>query len=238
MVLLQVNVDHVATLRQARRGRDPDPVLAAQLAELYGADGITIHLRGDRRHIQVDDLERMRRSIRSRLNLELATTEELLAIALRVQPDQVTLVPERPDEITTEGGLDVAEHLGEIGAACQRLKRAGIAASLFIDPELAQVDAAALAGAGQVELNTLRYAARWGSPDLAGELDKVRAAADRAVAHGLRLAAGHDLNYVNVIPIARIPRMEELNIGHAILARAVLVGLERAVRDMKALLAG
>ncbi len=253
MLRLGVNIDHVATIRQARRTVEPDPVAAAVLAELAGADGITVHLREDRRHIQDRDVAVLRRTVRTRLNLEMAATDEMLAVATRIRPDQATLVPERRQEVTTEGGLDVAGDLDRIRKAVATLQDAGIVASLFIDPELSQVAAAKAAGADQVELHTGTYAEAtlrpgWTPPDEpdgllsgtfrpggrhpAAELARLEAAGTEALSSGLILAAGHGLTYWNVGPVARIAGMEELNIGHCIVSRAVLVGFERAVREM------
>jgi pyridoxine 5-phosphate synthase len=232
-VRLGVNVDHVATVRQARRAQEPDPVAAAVLATLGGADGITIHLREDRRHIQDRDLFVLRETVTTRLNLEMSVTEEIVAIALKALPDEATLVPERRQELTTEGGLDVIAHEAAIRAVVHRLKEAGIAVSLFIDPEPAQVDAACRVGAEAIELQTASYSeAKTASAQIA-ELDKLRQAARLAAERGLHVHMGHGLNYSNVIPIVQIPEVEELNIGHSIVARAVLVGMERAVREMK-----
>jgi|YNPBryunderm2012_1023409.scaffolds.fasta_scaffold25470_2 pyridoxine 5-phosphate synthase len=232
-VRLGVNVDHVATVRQARRAQEPDPVAAAVLATLGGADGITIHLREDRRHIQDRDLFVLRETVTTRLNLEMSVAEEIVAIALKALPDEATLVPERRQELTTEGGLDVIAHEAAIRAVVHRLKEAGIAVSLFIDPEPAQVDAACRVGAEAIELQTASYSeAKTASAQIA-ELDKLRQAARLAAERGLHVHMGHGLNYSNVIPIVQIPEVEELNIGHSIVARAVLVGMERAVREMK-----
>jgi pyridoxine 5-phosphate synthase len=238
---LSVNVDHVATLRQARRAGYPDPVEAAALAEAAGASGITAHLRADRRHIQDADVERLRAEVRGKLNLELAPTEEMLAIAVRLRPDQVSLVPERPEEVTTEGGLDVIAHGERVVAAAARLTAAGIAVSVFLDPDRRQIHA--LAGlavrashaAGRIvgfEINTDAYtrAAAGGRP-AAGELSAVVAAARHGAAQGLAVYAGHGLTTANVGPVAAIPQVEELNIGHGLVARAVLVGMTRAVRE-------
>ncbi len=233
MLRLGVNIDHVATIRQARGGREPDPVWAAALAELGGADGITVHLREDRRHIQDRDLRVLRETVGTRLNLELAVAPEMLEVALAVRPDQVTLVPERREELTTEGGLDVVGQFDRVAAAVERLRSAGIDVSLFVDPSPAQVEASAGAGVGAVELHTGRYADATTAEGRSGELGSLRGAGARAVALGLHLHAGHGLNYTNVGPVAAIAGMRELNIGHSIVSRAVFVGLERAVREMK-----
>jgi pyridoxine 5-phosphate synthase len=242
-VKLSVNVDHVATLRQARRTSYPDPVEAARLAEAAGASGITVHLRADRRHIQLDDVERLRGSVRGKLNLELAATAEMLEVAGRVRPDQVSLVPERPEEVTTEGGLDLVHQGKRVLAAAERLAAVGIAVSLFLDPAEAQIEIlAALTGRVRsltepspvdgIELNTDAYTR---SPDeeAAGErLAELNAAALLAARFGFHVYAGHGLTTANVGPVAALPGMEELNIGHALVSRAVLVGMEAAVREM------
>jgi pyridoxine 5-phosphate synthase len=232
---LGVNVDHVATLRQARGSRYPDPVTAALIAEQAGADSITIHLREDRRHIQDRDLEVLGRMTQSRINLEMAVTEPMLEIAARAVPADCCFVPERRAELTTEGGLDVAGQTKKIGAACQRLRERGIRVSLFIDPDFAQLDASAAAGAPVVELHTGAYAEAAGSA-AARELERLRAAAVRAVSLGFTVHAGHGLNYVNVAPVAAIAEIVELNIGHAIVAQALFDGFAGAVAKMKALM--
>ncbi|BDG07849.1 pyridoxine 5'-phosphate synthase [Anaeromyxobacter paludicola] len=234
---LGVNVDHVATLRQARRAAYPDPVAAALLAELAGADQITVHLREDRRHVQDRDVEVLRRTVASRLNLEMAAVAPMVELARRLRPDVATLVPERRQELTTEGGLDVAGRLDEVRAAVGALREAGIEVSLFVDPDLAQVDAARAAGADAVEIHTGRYCDAPEGPARDQELHRIVTAARAAAERKLRVAAGHGLHYRNVLPVAAIPEITELNIGHAIVAQAVLVGLERAVREMKDLLA-
>jgi pyridoxine 5-phosphate synthase len=238
MTKLGVNIDHIATIRQARQALEPDPVAAAVLAELAGADGITVHLRGDRRHIQDSDVRRLREAVTTRLNLELAATPEMAAIALRLRPDQATLVPERPSEITTEGGLNLLSAPESIAAIVRELKDGGIQVSLFIDPDPDQVDTAPRLGASMIELNTRAYSeASPRSPDLAGlslerELTKVVQASERGSKHGLKILAGHGLTYRNVRLISDIPEIEELNIGHNIVARASLVGMDRAVHEM------
>ncbi len=235
MAILCVNVDHVATIRQARRAAEPDPVAAALLCESAGAAGITVHLREDRRHIQDRDVRVLRQVVRTTLNLEMATVEEIVAIALEVHPDQVTLVPERREEITTEGGLDVAGRAGSIGGVVKRLQGAGIAVSLFIDPDSSQVTASAATGARMIELHTGRYCTAHEKRNPAAtrtELAALVKAAGQAQALGLVANAGHGLNLRNVQPVAAIAGMHELNIGHSIIGRAVLVGLERAVREM------
>lgn len=232
---LGVNIDHVATVRQARRTFEPDPVWAASLAELGGADGITVHLREDRRHIQDRDVRLLRETVSVKLNLELACSEEIVGIACDVRPDQATLVPERREEVTTEGGLDVIRHRVAVARAIEQLRRAGIYASLFLDPDPEQLAAAADLGAEAVELHTGQYALAKGR-EQAAELAKLAAAGERIRSLGMALHAGHGLNYHNVGPVARIAGMHELNIGHAIISRAIFTGLERAVREMKALI--
>lgn len=229
---LGVNVDHVATVRQARRALVPDPVAAAVLAELAGADGITIHLREDRRHIQDRDLEVLRHTVKTRLNLEMAATEEMVRIALERRPDQVTLVPEKRAELTTEGGLDVIRERAATGAAVRRLDEAGIPTYLFVDPEPRQLDASRELGARGIEIHTGSFCDARDEATLARELDRVRQAAAHAQRLGLEVHAGHGLDYQNVAPIAATAGIVELNIGHSIVARAVLVGMERAVREM------
>lgn len=232
---LGVNVDHVATLRQARGTRYPDPVAAALVAEQAGADSITIHLREDRRHIQERDLEVLTRMVQTRVNLEMAITEPMLATALAAAPADCCFVPERREELTTEGGLDVAGQLDKVRSACLRLGEQGIRVSLFIDPELKQIDASVAAGAPVVELHTGAYADARGA-SAAHELDRIRAAAAHAASRGLVVHGGHGLNYHNVEPIAAIEELVELNIGHAIVAQAVFDGFATAVAKMKALL--
>jgi len=232
---LGVNIDHVATLRQARRTYEPDPVAAAILAELGGADAITIHLREDRRHIQDRDLRILRETVAVKLNLELAVAPEIVGIACQTKPDQATIVPERREEVTTEGGLDVVTHRAATEQAVQKLKAAGIEVSLFLDPDPRQIDVAARLEVTAVELHTGKYALAKGKAR-EKELAAVIAAGKQIVQAGMRLHAGHGLNYQNVCPVARIDQMFELNIGHAIISRAVFVGLERAVREMKNLL--
>ncbi len=234
-LLLGVNVDHVATLRQARGGREPDPVAAALVAERAGADAITVHLREDRRHIQDHDLPRLAAALRTRINLELAVAPEVIAIAVALRPADCCLVPERRQEVTTEGGLDVAGQADVVRAACARLTAAGCRVALFIDPDPRQVDAARAVGAPVVELHTGAYAGTTGTA-AAAELARLAAAARQAAALGLEVHAGHGLDYANVQPVARIPEIVELNIGHAIVARAVTDGLGPAVAAMKSLL--
>ncbi|MYA32978.1 MAG: pyridoxine 5'-phosphate synthase [Gemmatimonadales bacterium] len=232
---LCVNIDHVATVRQARGTDEPDPVRAAVLAELGGANGITVHLREDRRHIQDRDVELLLATVRTFVNLELAAEEEVLAVAERWRPAQATLVPEKREELTTEGGLDLSADPARIAAAVERLQDAGIRTSLFIDPDPASVEASAEAGAAAIELHTGEYA---NAPDRAGadrQLARLEDAAIRAEAAGLGVHAGHGLTYENVQPVAAIPECEELNIGHSIVSRSVLVGIERAVLEMSEL---
>ncbi len=229
---LGVNVDHVATLRQARRTTYPDPVTAAAMAELAGAGQITIHLREDRRHIQDRDLRILRETVQTLLNLEMAATAEMVKIAYEHKPDVVTLVPERREELTTEGGLEVAGQRDAIARIIKNLKDGEIAVSLFIDPDLDQVRASHKVNADRIELHTGRYCEARNEKERARELARIVDAAKSAAKLGMGVAAGHGLNYDNVRPIARIAEIDELNIGHAIVARAVLVGFERAVREM------
>lgn len=236
MATLGVNIDHVATIRQARQTVEPDPVWAAAMAELGGADGITVHLREDRRHIQDRDLEVLRKTVQVKLNLEAAIAPEMIEIATRVKPDQVTLVPERREEVTTEGGLDVITHREAVAAAVQRLQEAGIVVSLFIDPSPAQIECSASLGVAAVELHTGCYANAAGPAEEKRQLSELVAAAAAVHATGLKLAAGHGLTYRNVAAVAQIGAMGELNIGHSIVARAVFTGLTQAVREMKALI--
>lgn len=232
---LAVNIDHIATLRQARKAHDPEPLAAALVAEMAGAQGITVHLRSDRRHIQDRDVELLRNAISTRLNIEMAATDEMALIAERIRPFQVTLVPERPQELTTEGGLDVIASEGPVRDFIDRMQRAGVQVSLFIDPQDRQVAHAKAVGAEAIEINTGRYADA-SLATASDELARITDAARAGVEYGLEVLAGHGLNYVNVIPIARITEIEELNIGHSIVSRAALVGMDLAVRDMVALL--
>jgi pyridoxine 5-phosphate synthase len=233
MARLGVNIDHIATLRQVRGGREPDPVWAAAIAELAGAEGITVHLREDRRHIQDRDLRVLKETVQTRLNLEMAAEPSIVAIAIATGPDQVTLVPERRAELTTEGGLDVVGQRGRVAEAVGRLRDAGLEVSLFIDPDLRQVEASASLGIAAVELHTGRYDEAGHGPGRAGELRALIEAGKAARAAGMALHAGHGLDYVNVAEVAAIEGMAELNIGHAIVSRAVFVGLDRAVREMR-----
>jgi pyridoxine 5-phosphate synthase len=233
---LAVNIDHIATIREARKAREPEPVAAAILAELAGAEGITVHLRGDRRHIRERDVELLRQVISTKLNIEMAATAEMAAIAKRIRPDQVTLVPEQRHELTTQGGLDVLANREGVRAMAAELRGAGITVSIFIDPLLDQVKASADVGAHAVEINTGGYAdsaAARRDEHLTAVAEAARAAAGRR----LEVLGGHGLTYFNVRPVAAIPEIIELNIGHSIVARAALVGMERAVREMVALLA-
>jgi len=234
---LSVNIDHIATLRQARKGHEPDPVAAAVLAELAGARGIIAHLREDRRHIQDRDLRLLRETVQTKLNLEMAATEEMKRIALEVKPDFSTLVPEKREELTTEGGLEVASRVDFMKSYISRLQQAGITVSLFIDPDEMQIAASKKSGADWVELHTGAYANAKTDKDRDREFVKIAEGARLAAGLGLRVGAGHGLNYLNAQRIAGIPEVEELNIGHSIISRAALVGLERAVREMRALIA-
>ncbi|MBF2047794.1 pyridoxine 5'-phosphate synthase [Leptolyngbya sp. NK1-12] len=238
MPTLGVNIDHIATIRQARRTVEPDPVGAAVLAELAGADGITVHLREDRRHIQDRDVRLLRQTVRTHLNLEMAATDEMVAIALDIHPDYVTLVPERREEVTTEGGLDVASQLERMKQVVGKLQTAGIPVSLFIDADEQQIQAAATTQAVFIELHTGQYAEATDEQSQSKELAILAAGCAQAIASGLRVNAGHGLTYWNVYPVACLEGMEELNIGHTIISRAVLVGLERAVREMKQAMRG
>jgi pyridoxine 5-phosphate synthase len=232
-IRLGVNIDHVATVRQARRTVEPDPVAAAVLAVLGGADGITIHLREDRRHIQDRDLRLLRETITHGLNLELAAGDPMVEIACAVKPDQVTLVPERREELTTEGGLDVVAHQQQVGRAMERLRKAGIEVALFLDPDERQIEIARMLGARAVELQTARYSEAKATASREQELSTLRDASELLHSHRMHVHLGHGLNYCNVRAVARLPWIEELNIGHSIVSRAVLVGMERAVREMK-----
>lgn len=240
MTKLGVNVDHVATVRQARQAIEPDPVAAAIAAELAGAHGITVHIRGDRRHIQERDLDLLRRIVKTSLNVEMAATEEMLQMASSVRPDCVTLVPERPEELTTEGGLNLTKQKRAIESAIARLRSEDMEVSLFVDPDVRQLELAAELGARAVELNTASYAesvpaglVEW-EENFQRQLLQVTECASQASAMGLRVLAGHGLTYRNVGPIAAISEIEELNIGHNLISRAILVGMERAVREMLA----
>jgi len=233
---LGVNVDHIASVREARRTDEPDPIVAAALAELSGADQITVHLRSDRRHIKERDLEILRRTVRTRLNVEMAATDEMVKLAATIKPQCVTLVPERREEITTEGGLDVILNQNHLKRIVGALRESGLAVSVFVDPDFDQIKAVTKTDAPFIEINTGKYADARTDELLSIELNKVANAARAGRKLGLRVAAGHGLTYRNVSPIVAIPEIEELNIGHSIVARAALVGMERAVREMKALL--
>ena len=232
---LYINIDHVATVRQARRTDEPDPVRAAVLAELGGADGITIHLREDRRHIDDRDVRLLAETVRTGINFELAAAADMVDIALRLAPMQATLVPEKREEVTTEGGLDLASAgvREAVGAALRRLEAAGVRTSLFIDPDPGALDLSAELGAHAVEIHTGEYSDASGDAEKAAELTRLAEAAARGRERGLAVHAGHGLTYENVIPVAALPHIEELNIGHSVVSRAVLVGMERAVREMK-----
>ncbi len=233
MIRLGVNIDHVATIRQARGGRQPDPVWAAALAELGGADGITVHLREDRRHIQDRDLRLLRETVSTRLNLEAAPSPEIVQIALEIRPEQLTFVPERRDEVTTEGGLDVVRHRDRLADAVERCRDKGIEVSLFLDPDLEQIEAGSKLDVHSVELHTGRYANAQEPQANARELTALRDAGRLVRQLGMSLHAGHGLNDQNVSNICRIPEIIELNIGHSIISRAVMVGMTEAVRTMK-----
>ena len=238
MPTLGVNIDHVATIRQARRTVEPDPIAAAVLAELAGAEGITVHLREDRRHMQDRDVRLLRETVRTHLNLEMAATDEMVKIALEIKPDYVTLVPERREEVTTEGGLDIAGPIDRMTAVVDKLQSAGIPVSLFIDADETQIQAAAKSKAKFIELHTGQYSEAKNEDDRAAQLHLLKVGCEIATSLNLRINAGHGLTYWNVYPVGQLPGMEELNIGHTIISRAVLVGLERAVREMKLAIAG
>ncbi|MGP0881304.1 pyridoxine 5'-phosphate synthase [Serratia sp. CY71090] len=235
-LLLGVNIDHIATLRNARGTQYPDPVQAAFIAEQAGADGITVHLREDRRHITDRDVRLLRQTIQTRMNLEMAVTDEMLDIAIELQPHFCCLVPEKREEVTTEGGLDVAGQMDKMSVAVERLAQAGILVSLFIDPDHRQIDAAVAVGAPYIEIHTGAYAEAQGELAVQAELRRIAVAAVYAAEKGLKVNAGHGLTYHNVQPIAALPEMHELNIGHAIIGQAVMSGLPAAVADMKVLM--
>jgi len=236
MPTLGVNIDHVATLREVRHGTEPQPVFAALLAQSAGADSIVAHLREDRRHVREKDLSLLKRVINRKLNMEMSIAEEIVDIACKVKPEQATLVPERRQELTTEGGLDAARHLRAVAKVVGRLEKKGIAVSLFIDPDKAQIDASRKMGVRMVELHTGRYADAKNMSQRRKFLKELEAAAAYAAEGGLQVFAGHGLNYYNVAPVARLKHVEELNIGYSIVCRAVLVGLYQAVTEMKALI--
>jgi pyridoxine 5-phosphate synthase len=235
MPYLAINVDHVATIRQARGGVEPDPVLAASLCELAGADGIVVHLREDRRHIQDRDVRLLRQTVKTKLNLEMAVTSEIVDIALEIVPDMVTLVPEKRKELTTEGGLDVLANTKKVGKAIEKMRKAGIPVSIFVDPDAAQVQAALDVGATFVELHTGSYCEARTMEEQEQQFRLIEQTAELAYESGLRVNAGHGLDYRNTHPIAALPFIEELSIGHAVISRAVLVGLDQAVREMLAI---
>jgi pyridoxine 5-phosphate synthase len=237
MAKLGINVDHIATIRQARGVSEPDPVTAAAMAELAGADGITVHLREDRRHIQDRDVMLLRRTVQTHLNLEMAATDEMVTIAMQVVPDYVTLVPEKRQELTTEGGLDVVRHLHKLTKQIDLLHQAGITISLFVDPDLEQLKACARVKADYIEIHTGTYCDAKGK-DQVVELDKIKEAIKAGKKLGLGVNAGHGLNYQNIRPVLALGGIEEYNIGHSVISRAVLVGLDSAVREMAALVHG
>ena len=236
MATLGVNIDHVATIRQARLSIEPDPVDAAFICEKAGADAITVHLREDRRHIQDRDVRVLKDTLKTRMNLEMAATEEMQKIALEIMPYSCTLVPEKRQELTTEGGLDVVSNFEKLKKFIQPLVEAGIIVSIFIDPNTAQVEKSQQTGAQFIEFHTGRYAEAFDTPSEKAEFENLKNSAKFAHEIGLRINAGHGLNYDNVMPVAKIEHMEELNIGHSIISRAVMVGLESAVRDMKSII--
>lgn len=233
---LSLNIDHFATLREARVSREPEPVLAALLAEQAGAEGIVCHIREDRRHIKERDLRLLRESIKTKLNIEMAATEEMKRIALEIKPDVVSLVPERPEELTTEGGLDVLSNEHSLHTHVQALKKAGIRVSIFVDPDLKQIEACQRVGVDLVEINTARYSESKPGKELQESLDEVKKAAELGRRLGLEIHAGHGLDYRNVQPIAEIPEITEFSIGFSIVARSAIVGIELAVREMVSLI--
>jgi pyridoxine 5-phosphate synthase len=236
MIELGVNIDHIATLRQARRTVEPDPIWGAVLAELGGADGITVHLREDRRHINDRDVALLRDTVRCKLNMEMAAVDEIVRVACTIKPEQATLVPERREEITTEGGLDVASQFVSIQKIVKQLQDKDIAVSLFLDPELRQIEAGIKTGCNAIEIHTGKYANAKDQKNTSIELTRIAESGKIITEAGLRLHAGHGLNYHNVIQIAKIPKMLELNIGHSIIARAIMIGLKNAVKEMKQLM--
>ncbi|MFQ6037792.1 MAG: pyridoxine 5'-phosphate synthase [Candidatus Aminicenantales bacterium] len=233
---LAVNIDHIATIREARRSREPEPVLAALLAEQAGAEGIVCHIRGDRRHIKERDLRLLKQTIKTKLNIEMAATEEMKTIALEVRPDVVSLVPEREEEVTTEGGLDVVSGEEHLRGHIQELQKAGIRVSIFVDPDLEQIETCKRVGVDLIEINTGKYADLKPGKEQEEALEEIRRAAKRGHDLGLEIHAGHGLDYRNVRPVAEIPEMREFSIGFAIVARAAIVGIEKAVREMVRLL--
>jgi len=232
MPKLNINIDHVATLRQARLSNEPDPVFAAYLCELSGADGIVVHLREDRRHIQYRDLSMLKESVKTNLNLEMAPTTEMVKVALKIRPDMITLVPEKREELTTEGGLNVLKNKKKISTVINKLKKSGLFVSVFIDPDIVQIKASKDIGADMVEIHTGRYADSTNEQRQVYELNQIITSAGSAADLDLRVAAGHGLNYSNTKRIAEIELIEELNIGYSIICRSVIVGIERAVREM------
>lgn len=236
MIRLGVNIDHVATVRQARGETYPDPIAAAAIVEMAGADGIVVHLREDRRHIHDRDLEILRKTVKSKLNLEMAANDEIVEIALKTGPDMVTIVPERRQEVTTEDGLDVEVHYEKLALMVKRMHERGIFVSMFIDPEPKAIEFSKKLGSDAVELHTGRYCNATTPQEREEEYERIRLGVEEGLKWGLQVNAGHGLNYFNVKPIASLPGIEELNIGHSIIARAIFVGLEKAVRDMKALI--
>ncbi len=233
---LSVNIDHIATLREARKSYEPDPLFAAQLAELSGADGITVHLRADRRHIQDRDVSLLKEIVKTKLNVEMASTNQMVEIMASIQPHQVTLVPEKPNEVTTEGGLDVILNEAQLRQSIVRLNSHNIKVSIFVDPDLDQVKACSKIGAQAIEINTNRYATSKSKKTRSEAIKMVEDCAKLGIKLNLEVLAGHALNYKNVKPIVKIKEISELNIGHSIIARSVFVGIERAVSEMKALL--
>ncbi len=236
MIRLGVNIDHVATVRQARGVDYPDPIAAAAIVEMAGADGIVVHLREDRRHIHDRDLRILRETVKSKLNLEMAANDEIIEIALKTVPDMVTIVPERREELTTEGGLDVETYYEKLVKLTERMHAKGIVVSMFIDPDPKAIELSKKMGSDAIELHTGRYCDAPTPQEQERELERIRLGVEEGLRWGLQVNAGHGLNYFNVKPIAAIPGMEELNIGHSIIARAIFVGLDRAVRDMRALI--
>lgn len=232
MITLNVNIDHVATIRQARGGSEPDPVSAATIAEYAGASGIVAHLREDRRHIQDRDIWLLKETVQTKLDLEMAATDEIIGVALELKPELVTIVPEKRMELTTEGGLDITSKPDFYAELCRKMHSAGIEVSFFIEPEKNQIEASAKAGADMVELHTGVYANKRREKEIYHELEKLQNSAVIASSLGLKIAAGHGLNYINVKPICQIKELNELSIGHSIISRAVIIGLDRAVRDM------
>ena len=233
---LAVNVDHFATLREARRSNEPEPVLAALLAEQAGADGVVCHIRSDRRHIKERDLKLFREAVKTKLNIEMAATEEMKKIALEIQPDIVSLVPERPEELTTEGGLDVISHEKQLGPHIKELQKAGIKVSIFVDPNLKQIETCRKLGVNLIEINTGKYADLKPGEERDKALDEIKKAAEHGHKLGLEIHAGHGLDYKNVLPVAAIPEITEFSIGFCIVARSAIVGIERAVKEMVALI--